>query len=76
MRCGVALLQRERAFLGQIKSNHSLFPKDYIEDKLKDAPGCTHILLKATYQDVDLIAVGYRYSSKKLLHFILTRDTG
>ena len=76
VKCAVALSQRGRAFVGQIKSNHSLFPKDYIEDKLKDAPGGTHIVLKATYQEVDIIAVGYRYSSKKTLHFILTSDGG
>ena len=55
--------------MGQIKSNHALFPKVYIEDKLKDAPGGTHIVLKGTYKEVDLIAIGYRYSSKK--HYIL-----
>ena len=60
----VGLAQRGRAFVGQIKSNHSLFPKKYIEDKLKEAPGGTHIVLKATFQDVNLIAIRYRYSSK------------
>ena len=53
-----------------------LFPNKYIKDKLKDAPSGTHIMLKATYQEVDLITVGYRYSSKKTLHFILTSDVG
>ena len=53
-----------------------LFPKDDIEDKLKDAPSGTHIMLKATYQEVDFITVSYRYSSKKTLHFVLTSDAG
>ena len=72
----VELANRGRAFVGQIKSNHSLFPKNYIEDKLKDAPGGTHIVLKGTHQEVESIAIGYRYSSKKTLHFIMTDDAG
>ena len=76
VKCAVGLAQRGRAFVGQIKSNHALFPKIYIEDKLKDAPGGTHIVLKGTYKEVDLIAIGYRYSSKKTLHFVTTSDAG
>ena len=33
-------------------------------------------MLKATNQEVDLIAVGYRYSSKKTLRFVLISDAG
>ena len=72
----MVLALRGRAFIGQIKSNYSLFPKKYIEDKLQNAPGGTHIVLKATYREVDLIAIGYRYSSKKTLHFVATSDEG
>ena len=76
VKCAVELAKRGRAFVGQIKSNHSLFPKKYIEEKLKDAPGGAHIVLKGTYQEVELIAIGYRYSSKKTLHFVMTADAG
>ena len=76
VKCAVELAKRGQAFVGQIKSNHSLFPKKCIEDKLKEAPGGTHIVLKATFEQVDLIAIGYRYSSKKTLHFVTTADAG
>ena len=32
----------------QIKQYHSLFPKEFIESVLKDAPGGVHILLEGT----------------------------
>ena len=53
----MALALRGRAFVGQIKSNHLLFSKTYIEDKLKDVPGGTHIVLNSTCEDVDVIAI-------------------
>ena len=76
VKCAVELAKRGRAFVGQIKSNHLLFPKRYIEEKLKDAPGGIDIVLKGRYKEVDFIAIGYRYSSKKTLHFIMTDDAG
>ena len=43
---------------------------------LKNAPGGAHIVLQGTHDEVDLIALGYRYSSKRTLHFIMTVDAG
>jgi hypothetical protein len=61
----------------QIKQFHASFPKDYIEGALKDAPGGVHILLERMTQDeVQLIALGYRYSQKTTLHFVLTKTSG
>ena len=71
----VALRGHEGVF--QIKQYHSLFPKDFIEEVLKEAPGGVHIVLKATTRDeVNLVAVGYRYSRKTILHFVLTENAG
>ena len=39
--------------------------KDYIEKQLLVVPGGTNIVLKATYKEVDIIAVVHIYSSKK-----------
>ena len=51
----------------QVKQNHSLFPKDFIESALQDAPGGVHIALEGTTRDeVQLIAVGYGYSRKTI----------
>lgn len=71
----VALRGHDGVF--QIKQYHASFPKDYIEEALKDAPGGVHILLEGTTQDeVKLIALGYRYSRKTALHFVLTENAG
>jgi hypothetical protein len=61
----------------QVKQYHSLFPKNFIEEALKEAPGGVHIVLKSTTMDeVNLIAVGYRYSHKTILHFVLRENAG
>lgn len=58
--------KREMNAVLQIKSNHSLFPKDFIQESIKDAPGGSHIVLKTKHLDGDndLVAVGYRYNAK------------
>jgi len=71
----VAIRGHEGVF--QVKQYHNLFPKDFIEDALKDAPGGVHIVLKGTTRDeVTLVAVGYRYSRKTILHFVMTENSG
>ncbi len=61
----------------QVKQFHTLFPKEYIEEVLKEAPGGVHIVLKGTTRDErNLVAIGYRYSHKTILHFVLTENAG
>jgi len=61
----------------QVKQYHACFPKDFIEEALKEAPGGVHILLEGTTQNEVLsVALGYRYSRKTVLHFVLTRNGG
>ena len=61
----------------QVKQYHALFPKDFIEEALKEAPGGVHIALEGRTEDeVPLVALGYRYSRKTVLHFILTKNVG
>jgi len=61
----------------QIKQNHSLYPKAFIEEALKEAPGGVHIVLEGTTRcEVPLVAVGYRYSRKTVLFFLLTKGAG
>jgi len=59
----------------QVKQYHACFPKDFIEEALKEAPGGVHILLEGTTQnEVPLVVLEYRYSRKTVLHFVLTRN--
>ena len=52
----------------QVKNNKALYPKEYIEKVLENSPGGVHIVLKGTAPNgVDLIAIGYRYSTKPIL---------
>jgi len=61
----------------QVKQCYYLFPKAFIEDILKDAPGGVHIALEGTTLcEGTLIAVGYQYSRKTALFFILTKNAG
>jgi hypothetical protein len=61
----------------QVKQYHSFYPKAFIEEALKEAPGGVHIILEAkTLCEVPLIAVGYRYSRKTILFFVLTENAG
>jgi|LakMenEpi03Aug12_release.lakeMendotaPanAssembly.Ray.scaffolds.fasta_scaffold205777_1 hypothetical protein len=61
----------------QVKTYHASYPKDFIEATLKDAPGGVSIVLEGTTRDeVPLVAVGYRYSRKSILHFVLTKNAG
>jgi len=44
---------------------------------MKDAPGCTYIVLICTgFKGTPLMVIGYRYSSKATLFFICTQDAG
>ena len=61
----------------QVKQNTALFPKEYIETALKGCPGGVHIVLRGRHPNGhNLIAIGYRYSSKKTLLFIMTEGAG
>jgi hypothetical protein len=64
-------------FCGPVKTSHSLFPKTELEEKLKRWPGGTYLVMKATTSDgVELLAIGYKYNSTKVLTFIATTESG
>jgi len=53
-----------------------MFPKAFIDDVLKDAPGGVCILLQATIKEIPLIAVSYCYSTRTTLFLVATKDLG
>jgi len=61
-----------------IKTAHSRSPKFWLEEKMKDFPGGTWIVLegKPEKEGIDLICVGYKYNKKRVLTFVLTRGAG
>jgi len=60
----------------QIKQNHSLYPKAFVDEMLRDAPGGVPVFLSGTLDGVNLIATGYRYSRKTILYFIMSEGAG
>jgi hypothetical protein len=61
----------------QVKTAHALFPKKIIKSTLSGMPGGVHIVLEGTHPNGQyLIALGYRYSTKRTLSFIFNAGAG
>ena len=62
----------------QVKTGHRGYPKAFIEDAMKGMPGGVWLVLEGTNRHTEekLIAIGYRYSTKKTLCFIMTPGAG
>jgi len=61
----------------QVKQNSALYPKSFIEDALKEAPGGVHNVSKGSAPNgVPLVAAGYCYSRKTTLYFVATENSG
>jgi len=68
--CASELSVRNYEAVLQVKQNTGFYPKAFVEKHLKNAPGGVKIVLSALAPNEQrLIAVGYRYSSKKALFF-------
>jgi hypothetical protein len=68
---------RDHEGIFQVKQYHACFPTDFIEEAIKEAPEGVHIILEGTTQnEVPLVVLGYRYSRKTVLHFVLMRNGG
>ena len=77
VRAAATAVERNMEIVCQIKTNHGLFPKQYIEEALKDAPGGCHIVLEGKHPNgADLVAIGYRYNSKVTLSFVISKNAG
>ena len=63
-------------FIGIVKTSHKKFPKAYIEKEMNDWPPGTHLVLKTTLNTNAYYAIGYKYSSKKIISFITSEKAG
>ena len=68
----VAVKKSGADFIGNVKTAKKQFPIAFLNEQLKDAPRGLHLALSAIVDGVELIAVGYKYSSKRVLTFIST----
>ena len=63
-------------FIGIVKTAHSFYPKQWLEEKMKGWPGGSHLVLEGTKDNIPLIAIGYKYNKKKVICFIATKGSG
>ena len=65
-------------YIGAVKTAHSGFLKKFLYENLKDAPGGTHIVMEGVHSDTEqkIIAIGYKYSMKKVLFYVATPNAG
>ena len=63
---------------GVVKKSHARYPLKFLEETMKDWPSGSHLVLEGHPQDdfVSLIAVGHKYSSKKVICFLFTKGAG
>ena len=65
--------------VGMIKANIKGFCKDIIDNLTKDWPGGSYFMLRSkpiVPRRRPLIAVGYKYNTRKVLSFIVTNNVG
>jgi hypothetical protein len=55
-----------------VTTNHARFPKQYLEEHLKDKSDGSRLVLTTNLKGVDLVAMGDKYSKRKVIHFIAT----
>ena len=59
-----------------VKTEHGCSPKRFLEEKMKDMPQGTRIVLegRAKKESVDLVTLGYKYNKKKFLPLFTQRE--
>ena len=66
-------------YCGPVKTSHKGFCLATLEKFMKDWPGGSYFVLKSTPRfpgEIPLLAIGYKYNSRKVLGFIATEGAG
>jgi hypothetical protein len=63
-------------YVGALKTASACFPKAYLQGVLQPLPAGSQLVTEGTYQDVPLLAIGYKYNRRKVLFFVATRGAG
>jgi Transposase IS4 len=74
--CAQYVLKLGANFVGVIKNSHSFYPKQYLENTMREWGGGSHLVLQTKYKGVDLVAVGYKYNKKKVMCFVFNKGLG
>jgi hypothetical protein len=64
--------------IAAVKTNSSWFPKAAIEEKMRNWPSGSYLVLECCTPEtnVDLVAIGYKYNARKVLQFIMSKNAG
>ena len=62
-------------FLGIVKTAHVSYPHKQIEELMSDWPAGTHVVLQNCFDEKNILAIGYKYTSKKVICFVATVGT-
>jgi Transposase IS4 len=64
--------------IGPVKTAKKFFPAEDIEEKMRDWPGGTHLVMKDVepYHQKTLLATGYKCNGRKVLTFVATDKSG
>ncbi len=68
----IALAKTGLHFIGVVKMGHALYPKQFLREIVCPLPSSSRLVLTTTVDDVDLVAIGYKYNRRKVLFFIAT----
>ena len=74
-----AVLAAEQQGVGLVcivKTASNRYPKKYLKDTMKDCPPGSYLALQTTVQGVDLVALEYKYSRRKVLCFLFQKGYG
>lgn len=63
-------------YKGILKVATAGYPKDWLEETMHHYPGGTHLVLESVKGGRKMYAIGYKYSSKKVLTFIASEGSG
>ena len=68
-------------YISVVKTNHSRYPKQFLQSKMKTWPASSHLLLrtalnKGRRNEKVIYALGYKYCKSKVLQFIFDEGAG
>ena len=69
---------RGHHYIAVLKTNSYGYPKAFlVEMKVKYYPAGSYLVLeRCTKEEIDLLAIGYKYNRKKIMFFISTKSAG
>jgi hypothetical protein len=68
--------KRGICFIVHIKTNNALFPQAELESKLQGHPAGSALIMETTVDGVEILAIGYKFNSKKTLFFCAPKGAG